>query len=195
MEIQEQKQLADWLLKKLSFHGDVALAGGAPRDWVIGEEAMDLDIFFGNVGHAEVAELIAKVEEAIDYKLEPITPKRYEDSPFTGYECEIEGQAVQFLFHKLSVNEVVEEFPLNCSRVSYRDGVFTKGKTFFYFEDYRILIEGNSTEKLAPDPYFEKMVDRFGRRCTVVAGIKSALRKIGGVSPYPAHAVGFLDDF
>lgn len=162
MEIQEQKRLADSILDRLSFYPDVVLAGGAPRDWTVGMEAKDLDFFFGGVTQAERIDLKISVEQALGMvELTPISGNKYEDSPFEGYECEIAGQPVQFLFHTKSCDEVVESFPFNSSRVSYRNGEYTKGKDFFYFERYNLMLEGTPEQKYAPDHYYERMRSKF----------------------------------
>ena len=49
MNIDQQKLTADGILGILEqFNPDCILAGGAPRDWYMGNPCNDLDIFVGN---------------------------------------------------------------------------------------------------------------------------------------------------
>ncbi len=119
--IAKQKALADRVYALLVEDYDVLLAGGAPRDWYIGQAARDLDFYV----YSENPEKdLLEISERLGVKFEPLADKTYEDLWLQGVlEGGVYGQKVQFMFVSVPPLELVKEhFDLSICKVWYKDG-------------------------------------------------------------------------
>lgn len=193
--VRKQKAIAKLILNKLDFpEYEVALAGGAPRDWYLGEKANDLDIFICNVpSDKSLEELKEALQEQLGREVYPLIEKKYETTEFYGFEThyEFQGltQTIQFLFHFKDLKTTVKEFPVNISRIWW-DGEFHTHWTFSFWTNYQLLIfEGGCN-----DSYVDKIHFRFGYG-TVSLGLKEALftygRKLKRERENPLDVGGF----
>tara|TARA_R100000687_G_C6439009_1_gene159537 strand:+ start:749 stop:1384 length:636 start_codon:yes stop_codon:yes gene_type:complete len=124
--IAKQKALADRVYAILGDHYDILLAGGAPRDWHIGQEARDLDFYIFSV--TPEGDFL-DVAERLGVELNPLGDKQYEElmdgePDLRGvFEGEMYGQKVQFMFVALNPLQFVKEkFDLSICKVWYKDG-------------------------------------------------------------------------
>ncbi len=122
--IAKQKALADRVYALLGKF-DVLLAGGAPRDWHIGQEARDLDFYiYSNTPEIDAKELGVLIDTA----LTPLGGDGYEEmmgepSLLAVYEGETHGQKVQFMFVNISpLYFVREKFDISVCKVWYKGG-------------------------------------------------------------------------
>ena len=66
MNIQKQKAIADELLSKLEVIAPHAmLAGGAPRDWYMGNTANDLDFYFSGIEGLQLHYILLQLNEVL----------------------------------------------------------------------------------------------------------------------------------
>lgn len=137
MQVDQQKALAKTILDSLKPHGfNIILAGGAVRDWYRGEEANDLDFFLAGEPRPDA------LSQIIGHDVIPLTDKTYESSLFEGFECEIDGQVCQFLFHKCECPRelVANRFPVSSSKCWYDGEEYWYDRWFLIGERYHALI-------------------------------------------------------
>lgn len=130
--IKRQQLIADEVLSKVeTIDPTCIIAGGAPRDWSLGNLANDLDVFmhfrpdlkdaqiiksFENIGFDITP--VGQMQENLHYSLNPNIDRVFE----TTYK----GQKVQFVLLKKSSWDIVESFAFNICKVWYKDSkIFT----------------------------------------------------------------------
>lgn len=132
MTIEKQKAVADDVLHKLFLIQPYAIvAGGAPRDWLDGKLATDVDVFV-DTRHINTAkkerELFAvagllRFEKGEGRDWDDI-PEHYKKNPNIKrvYNLEIDGVAVQLICVKCPCWDVVEQFPIPICQAWYKNG-------------------------------------------------------------------------
>ncbi len=108
--IEEQKKLAKHIVDTLKENGfNAIVAGGAVRDWYHSRTATDLDIFIAGKPAPEA------VVGMFGVGIRPLgDSEKYSNSPFEGFECDLQGEKVQFLFHDVQdPRELVPDFPVS----------------------------------------------------------------------------------
>ncbi len=158
MQVDQQKSLAKHILDELQPHGfNVLLAGGAVRDWYYDKEANDLDFFISGEPRPDALNQILGVE------IRCLTEKTYEDSLFEGFECEIDGQVCQFLFHQCDCPKtlVEDKFPVSSSKGWYDGEEFWYSREFLIGDRYGALIFDES--KVSNWDYVNKLIFRLKR--------------------------------
>ncbi len=124
--VESQKQLADEILLKISMYDPyVIVAGGAPRDWWMGRQAADIDVFI-NVNRTHSMHVVESVFEKMGFELENAKhgeiAEDYKLNPYIKWVYNVKGLShpVQLVFLNCSTFRVLQEFPLNISRIWYR---------------------------------------------------------------------------
>lgn len=124
MDIVEQKQIASILLRKLEVLDLWCIvAGGAPRNWLGGQLARDLDIYihFRPAGVQQAIDLV-KVLTEVDTEL---NGKTYEDNKgLISYvlDGEYSGIKCQFIFINEKVGSTTDHFIVDNSKLYYKHG-------------------------------------------------------------------------
>lgn len=156
--IAKQKALADRVYALLCKDYDVLLAGGAPRDWHIGEKARDLDFFI----YSETPEKDAKIlSERLGINLVNLGDKydemMGEEPALLGvFEGEMHKQIVQLIFVAIPPIEFVKEkFDISVCKVWY-----TGGEIKMDWEARLSFRENVLVMKDGFNPHAEKLVDR-----------------------------------
>lgn len=126
-KIDKQKSIADKILKSLSkINPTVIVAGGAPRDWYLGKEADDIDVYI----HYDIAppvHIARHLKEDIGFEVEVLgeldeaKQTEYEKLPsllrvFQGY---VDEQRVQVMVLSEPTYNIVQQFPVSSSKVWY----------------------------------------------------------------------------
>lgn len=121
-----QKQLADEILFKISMYDPyVIVAGGAPRDWWMGRQASDIDVFI-NVNHTHSMSVVESIFKKMGFELENANhgeiAEDYKLNPYIKWVYNVKGLShpVQLIFVTCSTFRILQEFPLNISRIWYR---------------------------------------------------------------------------
>lgn len=158
--IVRQKALADRIIWTLNKQGCFPLlAGGAPRDWYIGEEANDLDFYIQTANPEGAAGAVANY---LEIDLSPLGDKEYdkllkEDNPLLAvYEGEFQGQTVQFMFVTTNPKVFVNEyFDLSICKVWYENGeIGMDWPARLSFREKVVVGRGGW------GPHFEKLMER-----------------------------------
>lgn len=190
---QKQLNVANEVLDTLSARfDDCVLAGGAPRDWSIGEKAKDLDFFVhGGMSVEEASELLG-----VEMKM--LGEEKYVHSPFYVMEGVWEGETIQVIFTKTPTSEYIKHFPANCSKIWYtREGGFDWDNSFNHFRDLNVVI--SYVESVGGAAYFDKLMQKgWFRTCHHVWSRDQFLRELGSnlipqPAPVPAPVVQGLD--
>lgn len=175
--IEYQQGLSQSILNSLSnFPYEIAIAGGAPRDWYFQNSANDIDVFICAVSQDKDREILKlELEGSLGVALTEIQHNPNYELKFYGWEYETEeGQKVQLLCHFQSLIDTVREFPINVSRV-YWDGEYHFHYTFNFFTNHRYLIIDDAT----PGHYIHKILEKFGYPYGVNS-VRSFVRNLGG---------------
>jgi hypothetical protein len=168
-KIEHQKAVADKVLSKLELLDKYCIvAGGAPRDWYLGNEASDIDVYL----HYPLS---TKAQQRIDLLNElglNIQPKTYEDWQIPElyqtnhhisqlYNSVIQGEKVQVIFvNKPTFTSVVDTFPISISKVWYKNKKIKTTKEFEASIQHKILWKTVDQYK-EDNKYLVKIRDRF----------------------------------
>lgn len=166
--IDKQKSVADSLLSKLEVADPTCIvAGGAPRDWYLGMEASDIDIFLhlrAGLTQTMVMDWLDKLSFK-DYKFlgrEILDDSMYKSNPYLKYV--IEGYMSDVRYQVMIMNKptysVIPEFPLSMSKIWYKKGrinpefIFKKGiENKFILKTSELYKDG--------DKYIRKICGKF----------------------------------
>lgn len=146
--IDHQKYVADIVLSKLELLDRYCIvAGGAPRDWYLGKEATDIDVYL----YCPVA---TKTQQKVDLLNElglNIQDKKHEDWRVSEayktnhhilqlYNSSIKGEKIQIIFiDQPTFSAVVDTFPISISKVWYKKGIIHTTDDFENSVKYKIL--------------------------------------------------------
>ena len=127
--IEQQMKIADEVMAKLeTFDPTCILAGGAPRDWLFGNLATDLD-FFVYWRPEFVAQKFRYLTQLSKLKFTPREkiatdlPQNYKRNPYliAVYEFEYKGETVQVMFmSEPTFTSVVPLFPFGICQAWYK---------------------------------------------------------------------------
>lgn len=127
--IRQQKFIADKVLHAIEgFDPTCIVAGGAPRDWWLGREASDIDLFFHYREGGTAREVKTLLERAIGKSVSRLGTDRFSEEYKvnkdlkTVWEAEIEGMRVQFMEMSIPTWTVVDHFPLTICKAWYKHG-------------------------------------------------------------------------
>jgi len=136
--IDKQKQIADNVLDILfSIDPYAIVAGGAPRDWFLGNTARDIDVFFYTRPRQAIHDVKAQLESVgfviLSSKQAHNLPEHYKKNPLLHcvFDCMVQGVEVQLmLMREPTFRCVVDEFPLSLSKVWYKHEKINTTKDF-----------------------------------------------------------------
>ena len=166
--IQQQKQTADGVLDALFCIDPCAIvAGGAPRDWYLGKEASDIDVFFYTRPNPRASVVRKQLERVgfviIEHKTGENIPENYRRNPFLVcvFNCSINGFNVQLmLMSESTYTSTLNEFPLSLSKVMYKDKHITTTKDFDLSIKHKVLYKTGELY-LNGDAYIQKIIKKF----------------------------------
>ncbi len=171
MVMQEQMQLADSILSKLKVISPYAiLAGGAPRDWYLGEKANDLDFYLYSSAQT-VLTTRTQIASALGIDVDRIVLKvNNEDSIYktmrclrrvfdvTGYEMPVQ---IMQLNSPSDEFKVVNVMSTSICKIWYNGDIHPTIDFLLTIKSGCIFIdEGYSWQ----DPHPKKILSRFQRR-------------------------------
>lgn len=170
-KIEQQKQVANKILKKLKMIDPCAiLAGGAPRDWYFGNEANDLDFYFVSSAVSTGA-VIAQLNEAFDVKVRQLCEagtgehsQMYKTMAFLRaiYETEVDGVKVQFIQLKSPGDTFKVVDSMSCSICK---AWYTESRGVVLEQDFKLTVSSGvmflSDGYKWDDRHPSKMKDRF----------------------------------
>ena len=167
MNITQQKTIADHILEQMfTIDPYVILAGGAPRDWLLGNTANDLDIYF--YSHANARDTKKQLEIALGQSVAYLS----KDSPAKSmykhmealvrvFETTIKGMKVQLiqLATPKDTFRVVDKMSVSICKAWYKGGVINTHTDFKLTQRSGIMFlsEGYKWS----DPHPKKMCERF----------------------------------
>ena len=155
MNLLKQKSVVDKVMNKIfPIAPNAIVAGGAPRDWFFGKVARDVDIFLYRPDLVTTSNIIA-VFSSIKLNLHYLEFLYSENGDRTGHgtyisnplishvlECTYSGVNFQFIFMTESTfTSVVPHFPLNMSRIWYKDGELHPTGEFLHGVNTKSLIK------------------------------------------------------
>lgn len=154
MLVAKQKEVADEVLNKLEvmdYH--TFLAGGAPRNWIEGKLAKDLDFYFEDTKtfvHQRLNKLFGE-----ELRLHP---KSYEGSHLKGvYEFYYKGIKCQLMNVKC-LYTVVDTFGVSISKVIYKNGkIKPHTQAAYSFANKKIIYD----LKVTTERYVSKVRDYY----------------------------------
>lgn len=168
MDIEQQKQLADdILLRLLPVDPFAIVAGGASRDWYLGNPANDLDIYL-HVGKHYTRDLIHQILEHIGMN---VSKEKTKEDVSDHYEknCNLEAvydiggldMPVQLmLMSEPTFKCVVPQFPLSLCQAWYKNGKVSVGKDFLISLRHKVLYKTNQVYG-DESRYIKKICKRF----------------------------------
>lgn len=165
--IDAQKAVADKVLQMLFPIDPYAIvAGGAPRDWYMGNAAKDVDVFF-NVGRRPYWVIKKQLEEVgisnfIEKTGEGI-PENYKANPNLRcvFDVTVDGIQVQIMAMECSTFQVVEMFPFSICQVWYKNGKIETDPTFRYTVETKSILMTQNEVYGAENKYTERLKKKF----------------------------------
>jgi hypothetical protein len=163
MDIDYQKSVADSVLKKLRQYDSMAiLAGGAPRDWYLGNLARDLDFYF-----TMSSKWFGDVQSSMDALGLPSDGNEgdsqlYDKNPdilgvFSG---DFMDMPIQLICIKNTPTDAVRKFALDICQAWYFDGhIFTTYNFKVATEKKIIRITNNLYAD--QDAYIQRIINKF----------------------------------
>lgn len=126
MSIEEQKDVADEVLKRLAVFDPYAIvAGGAPRDWYLGMEANDIDVFI-NFKDIYTQTTLKGVLQKLGFDATPLEfnphAESYKLNPNLKWVFNVKGfeYPVQFIFVNDNTFNIIDTFPLDICKIWYK---------------------------------------------------------------------------
>lgn len=175
MNIQEQKDIGKELLDKLEILDPVVcIAGGAARDWYLGKEATDLDIYMSyhpnltlGSNRRSIAKALGIDEEDIetlgvqfDENVDRSTDYVVNPNVRCVYEFDYKGEKVQIInMHKEFVR--VEDFCFSICQAWTVDCESIRGTEAFFYSVQRKIIYKTGKFYAHKGLYIKKMMDKF----------------------------------
>jgi hypothetical protein len=171
MNIEEQKEVANWILNRMEILDPTCIiAGGAPRDWYLGKECNDIDLYFyyrfSNEPEIFTSNALSKIglENIVHIGRENTEfPENYKRNPFLKrvYEIEQNGLKVQLIqMIEKTFKHVVDDFPLNICQIWYKKGKIFTTNNFEKAIEFKTLILLNDLYSDG-DRYIEKIKNKF----------------------------------
>jgi hypothetical protein len=169
--IKMQQAVADTVLQRLLTIDPFAIvAGGAPRDWYLGREATDLDVYFHPNPNWNVMtvrnQLIAagfELPNNTDLQENLMSVSQYLANQYLKavYNPVNTAMKVQLMWmSEPTFKSVLPKFPLNLCLAWYKNRKVHTETLFELGVSEKVIIRTNSA-CLSNDPYISKIVDRF----------------------------------
>lgn len=135
--IELQKKVADKVLYAIEgFDPPCIVAGGAPRDWTLGNPASDIDLFFFYRINAVEWEVRKLLERALGQEVSRLGAEEMTENYTTNpnirrvWQSVVDGVTVQLIEMSIPTWKVVDSFPLTICKVWYKNGIITPTKEF-----------------------------------------------------------------
>lgn len=150
-----QMTITDKVMKMLNpISPHIIVAGGAPRDWYFDVQCNDVDIFFYRPDLETTYDTISTFK-SIGLDILPLYPRGVDINSLVGhetyfinpniahvYETEISSLKFQFVQMKeKTFRSVVPHFPLNMSRIWYKNGIINPTQDFIMGERRKVLVK------------------------------------------------------
>jgi hypothetical protein len=164
-----QQSVADSLLAKLeAIDPHCIIAGGAPRDWYLGLQAKDLDVYLyvpqNSLLRHFKTQLAAIGITNIEQSALSVDDDRYISNPLVRwvFNYEESGEKVQLIVMKESTyTSVVQHFPLSICKVWYKGGkIIPYSRQFTETTDRKSIVK-TGTEYSSDGWYIDKIRDKF----------------------------------
>lgn len=167
-KIDNQKSVANIVLSKLELlDRNCIIAGGAPRDWYLGNLATDIDVYLHYPIWTTVkqrVELLNELGLIVQSKHEAWKiPEIYETNHHITqlYNCELLGEKIQIMFvDEPTFTSVVDTFPISISKVWYKKGVIGTTDDFKNSIKYKVLYKTVDSYK-EDNKYLLKIKEKF----------------------------------
>lgn len=179
-QITLQKQVADKVLDRLEIiDPSCIVAGGAPRDWVMGKPASDIDIFI-RVPEPHMTATLKQIRKALgstdiseaayNKMTERVSPdtntdkvaQLYRTNPdiLFVFNAEVDGVNCQIICMKVPTYQVVDKFPFGICKVWYKNGTIRTTKAFDLALTLKVLVLTGELYN-NEDFYVKKMKEKF----------------------------------
>jgi hypothetical protein len=164
-----QQSVADSLLARLeAIDPHCIIAGGAPRDWYLGLQAKDLDVYLyvpqNSLLRHFKTQLAAIGITNIEQSTLSVDDDRYISNPLVRwvFNYEESGEKVQLIVMKESTyTSVVQHFPLSICKVWYKGGkIIPYSRQFTETTDRKAIVK-TGTEYSSDGWYIDKIRDKF----------------------------------
>lgn len=164
-----QQSVADSLLARLeAIDPHCIIAGGAPRDWYLGRQAKDLDVYLYVPQNSLLRHFKTQLAAIGINNIEQSTlsndDARYISNPLVRwvFNYEESGEKVQLIVMKESTyTSVVRHFPLSICKVYYKNGKVIPDSPQFTETTDRKAIVKTGTEYSSDGWYIDKIRDKF----------------------------------
>jgi hypothetical protein len=168
--IEEQKKVADFLLRKLEIIDPFCiLAGGAPRDWLMSKEATDLDFYLYTPVNIGIPHFIVQLQRIgiTGVSLTPISAlsaeSGYRHSGNIRFVMNYErgGIKCQFMMmNESTYKSVVDNFCLGLSRAWYKNKRLNSTFEYDWSVANQVLIR-TDVQKTSPEYLFDWYIDKI----------------------------------
>ena len=170
--------LTEKLLAVLDDHLiDPLVAGGAPRNWFFGQYANDVDIFVRNDKESfkEIFTYLTSnnIGHNHNIKVSDEIPEHYRANSIDGVITFRFEKTFQIIRVKEEIINVIDTFPCNISKISYKDFVLKPNPEFIMGVRTQTLMFYNGTNesyKVKIKSYFPRWLDYDAIRDTGVRG-------------------------
>lgn len=165
---EHQKWVADTILDKLFPIDPYSIvAGGAPRDWYLGNPATDIDVFFhvgGNTPISTISNMLSSVGISdTTHKDGHNIPDHYKMNPSLRcvFGTNIEGVDVQIMLMRSPTFEsVLPQFPLSICHAWYKNGKIVAEKPFLRSIKHKAIYKTNTIYNNEHE-YVKKILKKF----------------------------------
>lgn len=183
--IDHQKYVADTVLSKLELLDRYCIvAGGAPRDWYLGKEATDIDVYLHYPQPTNVAQrlgLLNSLGFQVDSHREDWQVKEvYEMNQHIKqlYNTQFLDEKIQIMFvNKPTFTSVVDTFPISISKAWYKKGKIGVTEDFENSVKYKILYKTVESYKES-SRYLVKIREKFSDYKYITKEQVAAYRKL-----------------
>lgn len=166
--IDKQKNTADKALDILfSVCPSAIVAGGAPRDWYLGNPAKDIDIFI-TTDNRWTTRVTGRVLSRLGFEnVSPIVPKEdgiqnYTKNPNIKfvYNCKLDGESIQIIVLYDSTYRIVDTFAFNICKVWYKNSKINTTADFEYAVSNKVIVKQGELYS-STTAYKDKIVNKF----------------------------------
>ena len=167
--IEKQKNVADNLLAKLELADPFCIvAGGAPRDWYLGKQASDIDVFIHlkeGLTRGVAIEWLDKLGFN-DYEFlgrEILDDSMYKSNPYLKYVIEGHLEDVRYqvmIMKEPTFKSVIPEFPISMSKIWYKNGRINPEFIFKKGMENKFILKTSELYKDG-DKYIDKIRKKF----------------------------------
>lgn len=164
----KQKEIADKALEMLyPICPNAIVAGGAPRDWFLGNTAKDIDIFI-TADDRWVNKDVTSVLRYVGFEnASPIVPNEVDFLNYTKnprikavYNCKLDSQDIQIIVLFGRTYTIVDTFAFNICKAWYKNGKVNTTPDFNYAVTNKVLIKQGELYA-STKAYRDKIIAKF----------------------------------